>query len=290
MSLTDAVSPERSAGAVVALNARTGVVFRRTLQDNLPAILGWGMGYSILLAAVSLLYPAMKANNTLLGIAGSLNLFSQTSEDLAEITTFTTFGGYLGVMALNLAPQILSVFLASQALGAVSREEERGTLDILLSAPIPRWRFLVEKTLAIIVSLLAILTMMWTTLAVCSLVVTGADLPLLNLTAGIGHLPPISLAILTASLLISLCVHSSRLAGGLIALFLLVNFFWRAVLMWVDVPLLAPFKSWTIFYYYRIVPVFVHGTDGAYDRVLLILAAVLFAAALWRFQRRDLMV
>ncbi len=198
--------------------------------------------------------------------------------------------GYLGVLALNLAPQILAIYLVPQALGAVSREEERGTLDLLLSTPIPRWRFLIEKTLAIIVSLIGIIALMWAAIAVSTLFVKGATLPLLNLTAGMWHIIPISLSILAGSLLISVSVRTSRFAGGLIALILLANFFWRGVLTWVDVPALTPFKPLTIFYYYRIVPVFVNGFNWPYDRTLLILALVLFLAALWQFQRRDLVI
>ncbi len=294
MSPTESAARERAAGRPAAEggNARPGAVFRRAIQDNLPGILGWGLGYGLLLLAVCALYPAMKASHTLLGIAGSLNLLgsAKTSEDFANLNNFTTFGGYLGVMALNLAPEILAVFIVPQALGAVSREEERGTLDLLLAAPISRPRFLIEKTLAIIVSLVGILALMWAAIAVSTLFVAGATLPLLNLTAGIWHIMPISLAILSGSLLISVSVRTGRFAGGLIALVLLANFFWRAVLTWVDVPALAPFKPLTIFYYYRIVPVFMNGLNWPYDRTLLLLALALFLAALWQFQRRDLVI
>ena len=50
MSRTEAVSGKRATErAAEGANARAGAVFWRTMQDNLPAILGWGLGYGVLL-------------------------------------------------------------------------------------------------------------------------------------------------------------------------------------------------------------------------------------------------
>ena len=49
------------------LLAPPGAIFSQTLRDNLPGVLAWGLGYSALIGLVTLLYPILEENNTLLG-------------------------------------------------------------------------------------------------------------------------------------------------------------------------------------------------------------------------------
>nr|PZN53281.1 MAG: hypothetical protein DIU68_12875 [Chloroflexota bacterium] len=140
--------------------AARGAIFLQALRDNLPGILAWGAGYSALLGVVTALYPILQENNTLLGVVRGLGLLG-IGDSIINLQTVTSYAGYLALQATSWGPLILSVYLIPQTLNVVAREEERGTLDILLSTPLPRWRFLVEKTLAVVASLLGILLIMW---------------------------------------------------------------------------------------------------------------------------------
>ncbi len=270
-----------------ALETRVGAVFARTLRDNLPGILAWGLGYALFIAIVTILYPALQKNNTLLGIVNSLGLLGAGHGTL-KLSTVTSFPGYLSFEALGLAPLILAIYVIPQALGIVSREEERGTLDLLLSTPLPRWRFLTEKVLAIIASLVAVLLMMGLSLVVSVALVDGVDLPFVNAAAGIWGIFPISLTIMMATLFISVSVRPGRSPGGITALFVIASYFVRTLAdITPGVPWLETARDLSIFDYYRSITTLSEGFQPSYDGVLFAVAAVLFALSLWQFQRRD---
>ncbi len=271
------------------LLAPAGAIFSQTLRDNLPGVLAWGLGYSALIGLVTLLYPILEENNTLLGVVRGLGLMGVGSNSAINLQTMTSFAGYVAFEALSWAPLILSIYLIPQALNAVSREEERGTLDILLSTPLPRWRLLLEKSAAIAVSLAGILLIMWVALVLSSQVVQADDFTILNATAGIWHIFPISLAIVAMTLLISVSVRNSRSAGGLAALVILTSYFVRAITdLITDVPVLRELSQLSLFAYYRSLTALSTGFQWSNDTLLLTVAVVLFALSLWQFQRRDI--
>ena len=268
-----------------------GAIFAQTLRDNLPGILAWGAGYSALIGLVTLLYPILEENNTLLGVVRGLGLMGVggSGSGALNIQTMTSFAGYIAFEALTWAPLILSIYLIPQALNAIAREEERGTLDILLSTPLPRWRLLAEKAAAIAASLVGILLIMWVALVLSSQVVQADNFTLYHATAGIWHILPISLAILSLTLLISVTTRTSRSAGGLAALIILTSYFLRAITDLIkDVPILHELSQLSLFAYYRSLTTLANGFQWGYDSVLLSVAAVLFLVALWQFRRRDI--
>ncbi len=266
-----------------------GAIFGQALRDNLPGILAWGVGYSALIGLVTLLYPILQENNTLLGVVRGLGLMGVGNGASINIQTMTSFAGYIAFEALSWAPLILSIYLIPQALNAVAREEERGTLDILLSAPLPRWRLLAEKAAAIAVSLAGILLIMWVALVLSTQVVQAEDFTLYHATAGIWHILPISLAIVAITLLISVTVRNSRSAGGLAALFVLTSYFIRAITDLIqDVPVLSQLSQLSLFAYYRSLTTLATGFQWGHDSVLLGVTAIVFALTLWQFQRRDI--
>lgn len=279
----------RTLGLPEAINPRVGVVFWRTLLDSLPVVLGWGIGYGVLIALVVILYPTLQSNETMLNVVQGLGLFSMFSNAAIDVGMMTSFGGYLAIQAFGWAPLILSVFMMSQAMNAVIREEERGTLDILLSMPIPRWRFLVEKALATLVALVGILFLMGTSLLVSAALVEGADIDVGNAIAGVWHVLPISMVIYCAALLFSMIFNSTRAAMGWSAVLVIGSYFIRTIsdiagdVAWVQV-----LRRFSIFHYYSSIRTLAVGLQIELDIFLLIVALVLFLLALWRFRHHDI--
>lgn len=287
MQTTQTIPAERSLPA--APDTRPGVIFRRTVRDNIPNILSWGGGYSALLVLVVLLFPALQANDTLLGIVRSLGLLGVASNNAIPLEALGGFAGYIGLQALSWAPVVFAIYLVPQGLNIVMREEERGTLDLLLSTPVTRWRLLTEKVLAVVVSLLLILGLMWLALILSTRLIDQGDVTLANLTLGILHVLPVSLVILMATVLLSVSVRGSRTAAGWIALFLIGSYFLRTISdLMVEIDVMQTIKLASVFAYYRIIATLADGWQAAYDLTMLTLAAALFGLALWRFQRRDI--
>lgn len=287
--------PTAAAAPVVMLEfpavprLRPGVVFRRTLRDNLMGIAAWGFGYSVLIVVVVVLYPILEENNMLLGVLNGLGLIDMVARNYpVDVNALASFPGYLAFEALGWGPTILAVYIIPQALNAVMGEEQRGTLDLLLSTSITRWQFMTEKVLAITVSLAAILFICWLALLLSTDVVEDATLALWQANAGIWHIFPISLVILMFTLLLSVSLRNVRAAGGLAALFVIGSFFLRSVADASGAALLDTLRHLSIYDYYSSIGAMVDGVQWENDLGLLAVALVLFGLALWRFQRRDL--
>lgn len=269
-------------------DTRMGAIFRRTLRDNLVGILSWGLGYSALILVVVVFYPTLEENGALRNVLGGLGLASNLAIGLGGLNGLSTFGAYLALEALTWAPLVMAVYLIPQGLGAITREEERGTLDILLSTPTPRWRLLTEKTLGIIASLGGVLAIMWLTLVISVELMPEVELSFSRATAAIWHIFPISMVILTATLFLSVTLRRGRSVAGLAGLFVMGSYALRSLADITQADVLIFLKQFSFFTYYRSLIVLAEGLQPEADTLLLIVAVVLFALALRNFQRRDL--
>ena len=250
MAMTD-TAPDLSTIATLSLpDTRPGMIFRRTVRDNLLGSLGWGLGYSALIALAALLYPLLNESNTLFTLLNGFGLLDNVFA-VGNVEDLTGFPGYLALQAMGWGPLVFSVYLIPQALRAVAVEERQGTLDILLSTPISRWRFLTEKTLAIIVSFIGILAVMLLAMLASSRLLARVDLDPLHMVASIWHLLPISLTILIGTLLISLSLRNHRQAGALAAFIIMGSYFLRSLSNLVASDLLDAVNAFSIFSYYR---------------------------------------
>src|SRR6266487_5483717 len=127
-------------------------VYLKTLREFRIAILGWGVGMGLLmyvvLAAVPSLVATPQARASLVSLSASFSW-------LADPIAVDTPGGYVtykyGLLMLLIA--IWPLMVCSRMLRG---EEERGSLDALLSLPRERSRVVLEKLAAVWTALLGI--------------------------------------------------------------------------------------------------------------------------------------
>jgi ABC-2 type transport system permease protein len=257
-------------------------VYLKTLRDFRIAILGWGLGIGLLmytvLSAVSALIATSAARESLRSLAGSFGW-------IAEPIRVDTPGGYAtwkyGFTILVMA--LWPILVGSRMLRG---EEERGSLDVLLSLPRGRGRVALEKLAA-----------MWTTLLAMGLLVGlltfaggaryGADFGL-----GGALLFGLNLALIcgffgSLALLLSQFTQERRAAagitGGLLALFVVVDMIHRIIPDTDWISRLSP-----VYYYNLSKPLIPsYGTDPTALLVMVVSCVLLSGAAVWLFVRRD---
>lgn len=79
---------------------------------------------------------------------------------IGEGTDLGTIEGFLASQLFSfLVPWALAFFPILASAGAIAGAEERGTMDVLLSNPIPRWQLVAGSFVATTLSLLGILAM-----------------------------------------------------------------------------------------------------------------------------------
>lgn len=258
-------------------------VYLKTLRDFRVPILGWGLGFGLLIAAIFSTVPALvstpEARAALIALGPSFAWF-------AAPIKIDTPGGYatwkygLTVLVAALWPILAeSRFLRG--------EEERGSIDVLMSVPRTRIRVAVEKVAA-----------MWTALVLMAVLIGLVGLagalktaPDVSLTSTLFY--GLNLALISAffgsvALFLSQFTQERRTAAGVTAGLLLVF----AVMDMVH--RVASNVDWisrlSPVYYYNLSKPLIpgYGVDVGGILVLLVLTLALTAAAIWLFARRDL--
>src|SRR6266700_366318 len=126
-------------------------VYLKTLRDFRIAILGWGAGMGLLVYVVLVAVPSLVA--TPQARASVVSLGSSFSW-IAEPIALDTPGGYV-TWKYGLALLLIAIWPLMACSRLLRGEEERGSLDALLSLPRGRVRVALEKLAAMWTALLA---------------------------------------------------------------------------------------------------------------------------------------
>ncbi len=256
-------------------------IFVKTLRDYRVAILGWGIGMGLVvvspMATVSTLINTPQQRAELTSLAASF----AWNADLAAATV----GGY-ATFKIGIFIFLICVWPLLAASRMLRGEEERGSMDVLLSLPRGRVRVAVEKVAAMWVALLAMAVLIGL-VAFAGGKQFSADF---NLPDAL--LFGLDLALICAvfgglALLISQFTQERGPAAGwtaaLLLVFIVLDMVHRVIPNTLWISRLSPI------YYYNLSKPLVpsNGTSAAGMLVLLALAAGLTAAAVWLFARRD---
>jgi ABC-2 type transport system permease protein len=263
----------------------SGVIFWRTLRDSWKGVLGWGLMLASLGALVVAMFPSIE---DVLGMFGSMLENPVLKTLVGDIDTFGTLEGFLGIKFFSMMPLILAVYVVLFALGIVAGEEERGTLDILLSTPAPRWQIIVEKFGAMIVAVFLILLMGFIGLFLGELTLRESTLNTGQVAAAVLNIVPITLFMGALTLLLSTVLRSRSTAGAISAGLIFVSYFMTTLGDMID-NAVSNIKYLSFYQYYDGANVLTTGVPWAGFVGLLVGAVILFGLSLYAFQRRDLL-
>ena len=261
-------------------------VFLKSLRDQRRSLLFWAIGVAAISLVTLLFYPSVKD-------VPEFSKLLEDSETLTRVfaggfTDLTSPEGYLNSQLYSLlVPILLLVFAIAQGSGAIAGEEERGTLDVLLSNPTTRFQVLTQKFAAMTVAIVAISFVLWLGVVVGAVIV-GMDVSLwrvLNITVS-GML----LGVFFGALALALGSATGK-RGPSIAIagaFALTTYFVYALVPLVEG--LDVMEKVSPFYYYIGGDPLANGLDLAHAAVLIAMTSALLVAAIVTFERRDLAV
>jgi polyether ionophore transport system permease protein len=258
-------------------------IYLKTLRDFRIAILGWGVGMGLLVYVVLVAVPSVAATPQ---ARASLVSLGSSFAWLAEPISLDTPGGYVtwkyGLTILVIA--IWSLLVGSRMLRG---EEERGSLDVLLSLPRGRGRVALEKLAAVWTALLG-MGLLIALLTFAGGRSVGADFGL-----GDALLFGLNVALICGvfgaiALLISQFTRERGTAagwtGGLLLVFIVLDMVHRVIPNTEWISRLSP-----VYYYNLSKPIVPgYGTNPGALLVLLALSILLGGAAVWLFVRRDI--
>jgi len=167
----------------------------------------------------------------------------------------------------------------------VAGEEERGTLDLLLSAPLPRWRVVVEKGAALVVATMGLALALWLALSVGAAIV-GMDVDPRNTGGAALSVALLGLTFGALALTLASAGGGRGSSVGVAAALGVAAYFLNALTP--VVRALEPLRRLSPFYYYIGADPLRNGLNPAHAAVLAGLVVALVAAAATAFERRDI--
>jgi ABC-2 type transport system permease protein len=261
-------------------------MFRLLVQElkfRRNAIIGWALGLCFFPLVYISIYPSVA--DEMAGLA-DLEIYQAMGVSLGN------FADWVGSILLIFLPLVAAIFAIVNGTGTLAGEEEDGRLEMIVTLPLPRWKILTAKALALSIStfiiLLVVALVSWGVFigieGQIEATFTGPDL----LTAVLFTWPMVFAVGLLSMFLASFC-SSRRIALMISFTILLVSYFGSNLAS--STKVLEPFEPFFLFTYLDSTGQAVPNGQATGDvLVLLGIGLVSFALALFFFQRRKLTV
>ena len=250
------------------------------------SILGWGIGLAALGGFLIRFYDTLAEQGE-----EWTKLISQMPKEMmaffGDMTLIFTPAGYLHTEFFSYIPLILGIFIISMGSGLVAGEEEKGTLDLVLSHPISRSRFFAGRIGAYLTTIFSILFITWLTLI---LLIQGTKLDVLSpirISQPLLSLGGLLFFFGALGVFLSMVLPSQRAATMITSLVLFSSFFLTAMANLN--PDLETLEYYSPFHYYQ-GGMALNEMNWGWLGILTGLAALQFLLAWWRFERRDIRV
>ena len=259
-------------------------VFFKSLQEQQRSLFWWVIGLSALNIVTILFYPSFADRPELNEIFEDLGPLAEAF--MGPIEDFTSPEGFIDSQLFAfMIPLLFVAFGIFSGSGSIAGEEERGTLDLLLSNPLHRRQVILEKFGANLIAMALLGVGTWIGLVAGAMMVS-MDISWLRLAEA-----TVSSALLgTAFGALAFALGSARgkrgTAAGVSAAIGVAAFLLNTLVPLVE--LLEPLSRISPFHYYNSAMPLFNGLDPLHAFALVAMTAVLVVVALVTFERRDL--
>jgi beta-exotoxin I transport system permease protein len=269
---------------VLARDRSLAAVWSKTLRDQRRALLWWAIAIGLVVLMYSAFYPSIVQNASQFN--DYMKNLPKAVKDMIGGSNIASPEGYLMSEIFSfMGPVLLLVYAIGAGARAIAGEEERGTLDLLLSTPVRRRRVVADKFVAMTIGTFVIAVAAWLVTAVAG---PAFDLTpsLTGLTAAFLNLFLMTLAFGSIALAVGAATGGKGLAvgaasGAALLTFLLKTF--AAAVSWLE-----PYRYLSPFFYYTGHDPLRSGFEATDPLVLAGISIVALAIALVTFERRDL--
>lgn len=262
-------------------------VARKSLRDLRRGFAWWALGLAGMVAMQVSVYPTVRDDS---GFADLTESYPEVLQDLfgfgAEKFDYTSPSGYLGIELFSLVvPLLLIIAAVATGAAAIAGEEDRGTLDLLLSMPLDRRRVTAEKLLAMAAEVLALglvlLVALWIGVQVIDMGVS-----FVHLAAAATGAVLLAVGFGAIALLVGAATGSRGAAVGVAAALAVAAYLINSLAALVSQ--LEGVQKLTPFYHYEAPDPLREGFSAAHLGVLAAIGVVAAVAAVLAVDRRDI--
>jgi ABC-2 type transport system permease protein len=268
----------RARGTLIALILHTS-------RSQVRSVVIWGMALGLLSLITVAFFPSLEDQGQQLNeLMKSYPPEMRELFGMGEGTDLATIEGFLASQVFSfMAPLALAFFPILASAGAIAGAEERGTIDVLLGNPIPRWQLVVGNFVATAISTLGIVAILGLFTWVPA-VLLDVDLSLEKTEEATLNLWPLCTFFGGLALLCSAIFHRRVLAIAIPGFVLVATYFVNA--LGNSVEDLEDAQPLTVFHYYG--SAIEDGIDWSNFSGVTLAALVLVLLAVLAFRRRDI--
>jgi ABC-2 type transport system permease protein len=265
-------------------------VFRDTLWHSRLGTVMWGIGLALIMAVSVQATPAL-ASMEMVDLMNAFPSWMMNFLGVSDVDVIATPEGLVALGFFGKLALLIAAYPVTMGLRVSAQEEADGMMDIVLSQPIPRSRVIIEKFLAYC---LTISIVMGLTIAGLYLGSIGLTIPLdINkLVLVTISIIPVMIFLLALTAFIGTLVRRYRTAMMIVTAYIIASFAFQIV-----GPSVGQGQDWFnavknffVFNYFSVENTLKHGLSAWNLGVMLSLALIFLAAALYRFERRDIAV
>lgn len=264
-----------------------GIVIGNTLRTSWKQILYWGLG----LGALGLYIDFIASSPDI--ISGYAELFKTMPPALlqafgaSDVALFTTSEGWIVSIFVSEAAIFLSVFAVMAGLNITANDEQSGVMDVILSLPISRAAYMLERWISYALIGLGII-LVTAVITVGGMLGMNIEAPSDVVFASILNLYPSLLLVMTVTSLLASVLRRRALAIALSAAFVIVSYIFNALGAAAGGAAADLMESLSYFSYVH-GEAFVLGTyDPANTLVMLLAVLIGFGLSLKMFVSRDI--
>jgi ABC-2 type transport system permease protein len=257
---------------------------RKTLRDSRRALIGWTVGIAMFVFIYGSSYSSFRddpqqAADARERIPGGMASF------IGGVGDLSSGAGYLQMVIFQLFVPLLLIASATMwGVRAIAAPEESGSLDLLLSVPISRRRFVFERFVAMVIGVVVVALVVWILLLVLNARL-GMNVGFAEITAACVGLFLLALGFGTLALAISAFIGRRAVVLAGTAAVAFGTYVLRSLSL--DNETIEPLRWLSPFHYYLGGDPLRNGFNIGYLMVLVGLVTTFVAAAVVGFTRRD---
>jgi ABC-2 type transport system permease protein len=257
----------------------------KELRAHLGGIIGWTLGLGLWGLIATVLFPSIGEQ------FGDMQ-FPEFYEAFGPIGAIGELSGFLSLEVFGFAvPIALGIYALVLGTAVLAGEEDDGTLELLITLPLPRWKLVLAKALSIALSLaivaLGLCLSIWVGIQVIEdqiqVAVSWGDLAIVALQSWL-----LVAALAMISLFLGAYLPSRRHAAMVGGLVLAGSYLLDSLAQITDA--LNPFRPLSLNYYYDSRELMASGLAWQDTAVLVAVMVVFLALSLLSFRRRNVTV
>ena len=265
----------------------TGAIFVETLKQTWRQMVYWGVG----LAAMAILVVIMVPLFDMQGMRSLLESFPPVILAMvgvgSDLEIFATNEGFVAMGFFGKSALIFAVYPVVMGMRITANEEDSGTMDVLLSLPLERGRVIIEKFLAYAVSCVGVVVLIYLGLHV-GVIFGGVDLDVARLLEITFYLVPLMVFIMAVTVLIAALARRRTVALGVVTAFVIISYMLQTIGAAAEGTVAEPIGAVSFLTYYNTGDILREGFIWSHIGGFVVLSLALLAAALHRYERRDI--